>query len=72
MFTTVSVTASLAGMLGQGFLSQNDTDYAPFLEEPFVADVDSEVEPLRMPREEDLDRILSFALRTTLATDLAR
>lgn len=72
MLTSIPVTTSLAGLLNQGFLSRNEADYEPFRLEALVVSVEEEDEPVRVPRMQDLDRILGFALRVTLATDPTR
>jgi hypothetical protein len=72
MLTAIPITASLAGMPGQGFMSQNDAEYAALFRVEIAVDVDEETEPVRMPRVETLDHILCFALRATLATDPTR
>jgi hypothetical protein len=73
MFTKISISTSLAGLLDHRLLSGREDSVAEsFRQEEFSAYEAQEEEPVRLPRAEDLNQILNFALGMTLATDLVK
>jgi len=73
MFTKISISTSLAGLLGHRLLSAGeDSVVESFRQEEFSAYEAQEEEPVRLPRAEDLNQILTFVLGMALSTDLAK
>ena len=73
MFTKISISTSLAGLLGHRLLSVGEDSVAEsFRQGEFTAYEAQEDEPVRLPRAEDLNQILNFALGMSLTTDLVK